>query len=379
MKRTLLAIGLALSLGASVQAKMPEGVAEPYQAYRTALSNNQFNVAVENAYEAWQNSEVLLGDSRITGDLASNFADMAPREMAGKSARKQVANAYQRSISLAYLTDTIGQEIEVQRRVDYLSWAFRRKSRDWPENAYGLDALKEKLVAYNLLAMTYEADYLALSAQRNFRRRKWTKTIDMAERSLALYDSAQDGLPSNMRYAAPVFLAQALNERGRSVDAALVYQGLMEELAKRQGDKGRISKVIAAQWIDIRDAALSSSQDNPEIDRVRNYSIPRQQNETISPIMTRRPDFPVGFRKSSKSGKVVFKFDVDKNGYVVDPVVVESSWKILHPPAKEALFNTRFPPNLAREDRLGRTYSITFILHTQTGRNLPFADMKSRS
>lgn len=74
MKKLFLSLGLALSLTGFAQAKTPPEVLKSYKAYKTAIKEKNSKEASEQAYRAWQKAEELIGDSRVTGDLADNFA-----------------------------------------------------------------------------------------------------------------------------------------------------------------------------------------------------------------------------------------------------------------------------------------------------------------
>jgi hypothetical protein len=74
MKKLFLSLGLALSLTGFAQAKTPPEVLKSYKAYKTAIKEKNSKEASEQAYSAWQKAEELIGDSRVTGDLADNFA-----------------------------------------------------------------------------------------------------------------------------------------------------------------------------------------------------------------------------------------------------------------------------------------------------------------
>ena len=71
MKRTFMAVGLALSFGLSspmmAQAKTPPEVLKPYKAYRAAMRDNKSEVAADYAFEAWQAAEKMMGDTKTTG------------------------------------------------------------------------------------------------------------------------------------------------------------------------------------------------------------------------------------------------------------------------------------------------------------------------
>ena len=61
MKRSLLAIGLALIVGGMAHAKTPKEVLEPYKSYRAALAEKNKDEAAVFAFEAWQKAEKLMG------------------------------------------------------------------------------------------------------------------------------------------------------------------------------------------------------------------------------------------------------------------------------------------------------------------------------
>ncbi|MEP3655019.1 MAG: energy transducer TonB [Litorimonas sp.] len=378
MKGTLLAIGLALAMTTSIQAKTPKEVLEPYKAYRAALAEEKKGEAAEFAYDAWQNAEVFLGDSRMTGDLASNFADIAPIQLRGADARKDVSRAYERSIELAHLVPTVGDEIEIQRRIDFLSWGYARKKRDWPSKTFGLEALSSQLNQFGFDGTTYEADYLSLKAQRFYRGRKWKNTIDTSRKAIAAYANVEDALPSNLQFVVPVFLAQAFSEKKMPIESALVYQDLIDQLAQQSDKDFRINPVTAAQWLEQRDEALASGIEDARLTQIKEYTLPIDQS-VVRPIISRQPMVPASFRRGSKSGKVKFKFSIDENGYVKAPSIIESTHKILHPDAIKALEGVRFAPNLPIEKRDSLDYNVTFVLLTETRKPLPFGDMKPRA
>jgi len=101
MKSIVFAIGLVVALGFSAQAKTPKEVLEPYKAYRAALAEDNREEAATFAYEAWQSAEALMGDSKTTGDLAANYAELRPRYLDNKPAWKSIMKAHKRAIDLS--------------------------------------------------------------------------------------------------------------------------------------------------------------------------------------------------------------------------------------------------------------------------------------
>lgn len=134
MKKTIISFIAAFSFigtGTGItQAKTPPEVIKPYKAYKTALAENNFETARERAYEAWQRAEKLLGDSRITGDLAFNYATIPPEKQnsdettstayrasnkrsVSKKTYTRIEDAFAESIKLASYHKDIATEIEV--------------------------------------------------------------------------------------------------------------------------------------------------------------------------------------------------------------------------------------------------------------------------
>lgn len=168
MKRTFLSIGLALAIGFSAEAKVPQEVLVPYKAYRSALAEKDRNLAAEKAYEAWQLAEELMGDTKTTGDLAFNFAETNPRYLDDKATWKKIIKAYQRSIDLSeeYAEDPGG--VEIDRRAKYLTWLvsnISKKARIGWQGKYGPRKFNERIIELGLEGATFEAEGKAFSAQ----------------------------------------------------------------------------------------------------------------------------------------------------------------------------------------------------------------------
>ena len=64
--KTLLCFGLLFftSMATPVLAQIPEAVLAPYKAYNKALDAGDIQQARKTSYDAWQNAEELLGDTK---------------------------------------------------------------------------------------------------------------------------------------------------------------------------------------------------------------------------------------------------------------------------------------------------------------------------
>ncbi len=381
MKRTFLAIGLALMLGTSVQAKTPKEVLEPYKAYRVALKADDKKLAAEKAYEAWQIAEEMMGDSKTTGDLAQNFAEVSPNYLYEKQAWKKVVKAYQRSIDLSSLYETDPEGVEIDRRTRYLTWLVssvsKRSSKGW-EKKYGPEKLNQRIAEFGLSGSTFDAESRAFQAQIAMHDEDWSETESHSKSAMALFDARTDGIFSVYEYAVPIYLARAYAETDRPVDAALTYQAMMTKLETVGAHDNPISGESYAEWLRLRDEIISENDPDPRAQQVVDFTVPVGRTEELLPLIRKPPKFPSGFLRGSKSGFVRVKFNVDESGHVMNPVITSSTNEKLHKPTLESLKGWRYTPNLSDAKSQNVETKIRFDLTSQTGRRLPYGEEKPR-
>jgi len=340
MKRTFIAISLVFMLGASVQAKTPKEVLEPYKEYRTALEDKNKTLAAEKAFEAWQVAEDLMGDTKTTGDLASNFAELNPRYLAEKAAWKHIIKAHKRAIDMSTLYDEDPGGVEIDRRTKYLSWLVSNVKKSsgvgWERN-YGPKKLNQRIQELGMSGSTFDAESMAFSAQIAMLDKDWKDAEQHSKAAIKLFDNRTDGIFSVYEYAVPIYLARAYAETDRPVDAALTYQNLMTKLEKKGGHDNAISSNAYAEWLRLRDEIISKKNTDLRAPQVVDFVVPAGRTEELSPLVRQPPIFPSSFLTGSKSGFVKVKFNVDINGYVINPVITSSTNKKLHKAALECL------------------------------------------
>lgn len=375
MKHTLLAIGLALTLGMSAQAKTPKEVLEPYKAYRVALDSKELGVAADKAYEAWQQAEELIGDAKITGDLASNFADLEPRVLDNRSAVKEVVTAYKRSIDLSHLHGDLAADVEIQRRIDFLAWALQFRNVKQGKD-YNTDALRNLIEQQGWSGTTYDGDMLSLKAQNAFYDRDWKSAEKHALAAMKVYDQASDNLVSYFKYVVPIFYAKSLAEMNRPVEATLAYQNLMDALETDAGHDNPVSDVTYAQWLALKERVLKEASDDPRITDIMEYEIPSKRKELIAPLERIPPKFPKRFLRGNHSGYVKLKFDVNAEGKVTNPIVTASTNDKLDDAALESVKKWRYTPGIPAEDGKDIETTIRFDLQDENGRYLPLQKLK---
>lgn len=381
MKRTLLALMLAFALDASAQAKTPKEVLEPYKAYRAALEVDDQDKAADFAYKAWLLAEDLMGDTKTTGDLAANFAELRPRFVDEKQAWKLVMRAHKRSIDLSSLHTEDPTEVEIDRRVKYLGWLIPNLSLRAPganDKAYSAKRLNERIKELGLAGSTFDAESKAFSAQTAMFKKNWKDVERDSIEAMNLFEARTDGLASIYEFAVPIYLARAYAEQDQPIDAALTYQTLMTKMEKRAGHNNPISGDAYGEWLRLRDEVIESKSEDPRTQDVVNFVVPAGRTKELLPLVRKPPLFPKIFLGGNKSGFVNVRFDVDTNGRVVEPVVISSTNKSLHKATLKSLEDWRYTPNLSEAESRGVEVKIRFDVTTQSGRRLPYGEEKPR-
>lgn len=378
-----LAFGLAFSFSAAtpIQAQTPPEVLEPYKAYRTALAAKDSVLAADKAYEAWQAAEDFMGDTKTTGDLASNYAELNPRRLGNKPAWKQVVKAHWRSIDLASLHADEPAAMEIDRRTKYLTWmvsTLALNSKLGWEKKYGPEKLGERIAEFGMEGTTFHAESVAIQAHIASRRKRWKKAESFANEAIALFDARSDGIFSTYEYGVPVYLATAYSETDRKVDAALTYQELITKLEKSGGHQNPISATSYAEWIRLRDEIISDKNSDPRSQQVVNFVVPAGRAEDLSPLIRTPPIFPANYLKGNYSGFVKVKFNVDINGRVINPVITSSTSVGLHEATLESLKGWRYTPNLPAAKSQDIETTIRFNLQDESGNFLPDQQEVSR-
>jgi len=379
MKRTFLALSLALMLGTSVHAKTPKEVLEPYKAYRVALEADNEVLAAEKAHEAWQIAEKLMGDSKTTGDLASNYADLNTSELNGKRAYKEIAKAYERSIELGILTPEDGKDVQIQRWVDYLNWAAPIGNVIKISGGFKLKKLGEKIAEYGFEDTTYQAEFLALKAQDEYFNKRWKPAEVSAKEAMSKFASLDDNILSYLKYTVPIYLGRSLEEQQKYVEAAIVYQNLIDVIDQDAGHENSVSAATYGEWLGVRDKALEKQADDPRIEQIKAYRVPEGRTAELAPLVRVPPRFTSQLINKKRSAKVRIKFNVDINGRVINPVVTSSSDKDFHEAALKSLEDWRYTPNLPEAEGRNIETTIAFSIANSRGKILEFGEMKDRA
>ena len=357
-------------LGESAMAQAPAEVLTPYKAYKSALKEGDRSKAARQAYAAWQAAEELIGDSRITGDLADNYARSRNVSINDKQ------DAFKRAIALASYHGEDAYDVEVQRHIKYIEWMIENKGvrfqRGKPEvyvrtpNFKSVETLIEQSGQTN---STYEAELLALKSQYNLAKRNFSKALKFAELSIEAFSKTTDNIPSHYVYLAQTYKAESLYQLDRLLETALVYQDLMTDIDKNLGVETAVSKFAYASWLDIKDILEKDGKvEDMKTTGISNYELPKSIKEGFHPLIRVPSLMP---KMARKSGHVKVIYNVDINGAVQDPKIVSSTDKIFERGVLKAVRQWRYPPNGPADKRQNIESKVSFRLVDSKGKLIP--------
>lgn len=190
--KAALSVVIAVGLASTASAKLPKDVLDAYRSYETALVAQDLEQAEQSALTAWKAAEESLGDTKTTGDLAQNYADIAA---SNKSNYVKIKRAYERSIKLAsYYPENEALLVRMDRTV---SLAHVMRSREG--RILSVTEIIKDAEAANAPATTLLAEIYTLRALSSLQGRKFYDFKRDGRRAVDLFAEAQDDLQSPYR------------------------------------------------------------------------------------------------------------------------------------------------------------------------------------
>jgi len=218
--QTVTTIGLCFGGVGTVHAELPKDVSTAYQTYETALNAKDFDAAQTAAYTAWQNAEMNLGDSKITGDLAQNFADISAFNKAPFS---KTWKAYKRAIELAeFYPAEQAFNVRLDRTVSLSTISLKNDRLDLMRRdlkKLTRDAERADLPPSTVLA---EAYFLQAASLNSSRSGKKMQTLGL--KAVEIYEAADDGIASPFRGIARDLAALSPSDNYR-LNSRVKYSG----------------------------------------------------------------------------------------------------------------------------------------------------------
>ncbi|MDB2438212.1 hypothetical protein N9W89_05810 [Hellea sp.] len=367
MKKLFLSLGLVLILGGFAQAKTPPEVLKPYKEYRAALTAGDASEALRHGYTAWQTSEELLGDAKITGDLAQNYA-LIKNESDDKQVRKRQETAYKRAWELTSKYGVDAPIMYLERGINMMNFYLMTGNNS---KAYGTSKKLSKYAEANsLTTSTFYAEALTQQAGYYAARAKHAKAEKVAEKALAAFSNVNDDYATSVPILANLYQGYGLEGQDMSMEAAFSYQKVMESLDGIGPDEHPLAAKALGRWSHMRAVLKSEGKleeaENKGLCKCWPYDKPR--NESLKPIKRVPPKMP---RKAYVSGFSIVQFDVDDGGSPINTEILVSWPKDLYEQSSlKSMEGWEYTPRTAEEtdgDRQGLVTTIRYMLRDNSG------------
>ena len=360
MKRLLLSTFLTLALAGAAFAKTPPEVLKPYQEYRAAIEAGDTKLATKRALEAWQAAEKLVPDSKLTGDLAQNYGDMV------KSDPKNQIKAYKRAQALTADYGDIANEVFLERSVK-LGNAYLRD--DSQVKAFNTAQKASKFAeGLGLTQSTFYAEALTLQAGYHARKGRNDKAEEIADKALEAFSLRNDGIQSAYPILANMYSGYGKEANGKTVEAALHYQTVMEALDGINPKEHKIAALALGRWSHMRSRLRTEGklQEAEEKGLCKCWPYDQERNETLKPVKRIPGKMP---SKAYVSGFAIVEFDLDDKGNVINPEVLVS-WpeELYEKPSLRALKAWKYTARSEAETDADRQNIISTFRYRLTDR-----------
>ena len=384
MKKFFISAALALALFSNAHAKNPPEVMKPYKAYRTALDAGDMKLARKQARKAWEKAEELLGDSKTTGDLAYNFAEIqdnfSSASVRGKLGEKR-KEAYLRSAELAKFYTTDAEEIEIQRRLKHAQldvFDVNVRSHTGTVKVGGGTAKFRKIEALleqnNLLDSTYMGELEAMRAKYYEVQGKHKLAVEHASKAINIFETSTVRVASAYPFLVKIIRANNLRESDEKIKAALDYQDVMQNLEGHlEADHPLINQAFTSWMLtrnELEDENMLAEAEAAglcECWPFENYK------DKVLPLKRIPPMMP---RNAKRSGHVTIMFDVTDEGAPENIRVTGMTDVIFEKPAKSSVAKWRYSSRgeaEAENSRRDIATKISFKLTNRSGTLLPEA------
>lgn len=362
MKKLFLSVGLALALVGGAQAKTPPEVLKPYKEYRAALKAGDANEAIKHGYLAWQQAEKMLGDSKLTGDLAQNYAQIKNKKK-DKAVTKRQELAYKRALELTADYGVDAPQIYLERGVNLMTF-YQVNGKQ--SAAYNMARKVSKYAETNALTTsTFYGEALTQQAGHYASRGKSKKAEKIAKKALEAFSKKTDDYATVMPILANLYEGYGLEGQNKSMDAALSYQKVMESLDGIQPDEHPLAAKALGRWSHMR-AVLGSEGKLEEAEQkglCKCWPYDKPRNESLKPIKRVAPKMP---GDAYVSGFSIVQFDLDDAGKPINPDILVSWPKdVFEKSSLRALKKWEYTSRVAEEtdeDRQDLVTTIRYIL-----------------
>lgn len=361
--KSLLVGVLISSIPLFAQAKTPPEVLKSYKEYRTALQAGDEAAARSAAKKAWQLAEESVGESKLTGDLAYNYAN----NIRGDVEDDQL-EAMDRSMALAKWYGEDAKIIFLERGIRKLALlnVLGKNSKRLRESKTMLDFAEEN----GLENTTFAAEAMTILAGEYSAKGRNRQAAELSERALKVFAAADDGIQSAYPIQANLYRGYAYEAQENHMQAALSYQSVMEATDGLDPELYPLVGTALGRWIHMRGSLRIAGdlEDAEQAGLCQCWPYDKPRNEDVTPIKRTPPVMPRG---AMQSGYVIVEFDLTDEGKPTNERVITSWPEYFEKPALKAISEWEYSPRTAEqknEDRTDVIVTIRFQLRDSKGR-----------
>ena len=377
----LLAFCALLFAGNITYAQIPDEVLKPYRKYNNAIKIKDYEQANKAAYTAWKTAEKVLGQHKTTGDLALNYAILAPRVVTRKEHDLR-DRAYLRSIELGQYHQGDVSEIILDRHLERLIYfnntsIIKGKNFSRANKYISFTEMEAALDQYLHRGTWYEAVMEAIRTSQLKTKKEYQVAIESGQKSLSIFDSLDAKNDSLQKYQLILDLGKSYYQSSLHLEAGLVLQRNFHKIKNEPIPDKYIRQSERAwklSWLEIYKSGELENAYNKGLCKCIGLEGATGRPE---PILRIPPIMPA---KSRRSGEAIVVFDVKQDGSTENIRIASYSEKIFGDAASKAAGKFIYTPNLANIDHKKRTNipaRFIFTLRGDQGKILPAKPLKT--
>jgi len=344
-------------------ANTPPEVLNAYKDYRAAVEAGDPADIRRTAKAAWQLAEASVGDSKLTGDLAFNYANYTQGNV-----EDEQLDAIDRSMELVSGYGVDAETIYLERGIRKLTilTLLGKSSKRLKVSKHLMEFAEEK----GLGSSTFAAEAMTVLAGEYAAQGRTRRAAELSERALSVFEAAEDGIQSAYPIQANLYRGYAFEADDDHMQAALSYQKVMEATDGLDPAVYPLVGTALGRWIHMRGSlqVAGDLEDAEQAGLCQCWPYDKPRNEDVTPIKRVPPVMP---RNAVQSGYVVVEFDLTDEGRPTNKRVITSWPDYYEEPALKSLEDWEYSPRTAEQtdqDREDIVTTIRFLLTSQNGK-----------
>ena len=361
-------LGMMIGTAGIAHAKPPQEVLKPYKAYSAAMKSGDKKAAAKQSLKAWEAAERLMGDSKTTGDLAQNYADSIKYD---EDKKTKAAKAYMRAAELADSSTSEGVDAKLARLIAATQAYIG--TRDIKKALRPLTIARKLIKDRGLQGGTFDGEVKTMSGLLKYAHGYNTQAIKLYDEPITIFDSPNHTLVSIYPYAARLYKGDALAQQDKHIAAALEFQVVMQNLKGTLDKDHPFIKKSFYKWLTMR-GHIDADKKNAEAEAAglcKCWPYDEMRENSVLPLLRVPPTMPSAARRS---GHVVFKFDLEDTGKVVNVEIIHATQPLFVRSALRSLKKWKYEALESGDDpqlRKGIVSRITFRLTNPRGKLIP--------